>query len=719
VHSPGYVAPKRGAARVAKRPPINSLASIDDAIGAGAAGSDPQPFAFATTTRSEPPAAATKAAGMSSRPLRDGPEAELVTRFLERFRPRVGLDKRITIFREPQLPTGAPDIVAVKWDVGVASRWHPARASLTTRDVQLIHFLATSGPSDLASLAWHQFRRAPRALASLAELGLVRESRGQWSAAPLRSIFAVRSIIAFEAKISDWSGAIEQAARNRWFASESYVLAPRRAASPSLLAGSRARGVGVWVEGTAAPVLRPVRDESRQPVSYASWLFNEWAWRCARSQSETYSPPEHDAAVRALEAGRRKPRAARVVSAVPVGTVPGVTGHARVVALAELAHEATSAAVSERAQCLAADLAEDACIAWVRSASAALAWLLDESTASAGEADHGAMPHGTTTEPDQLDPVESAEAVDVAWDQRWPVRRTATSVIVTTPSGTHAFGVGFSDDEAERAAREMHERDVEAAEHVNGEIDAPTIVRGAPVPFHVARLDCVAFLASLEDESVDLIVTDPAYESLEKHRAHGTTTRLTADWFAIFKNERFPELLRECFRVLKPGTHLYVYSDQETMFVTKPMAEAAGFTWWKHLVWSKTKRDGDEPAAGMGYHYRASHEVIGFYEKGKRRLNDLGVCDVLPAPRVRGYPTEKPVSVSRTLIEQSSAPGELVVDCFMGSASVGEAALLAGRRFAGCDVAERSIALARERLTRAGGVEVGPPSARAQRSLFG
>lgn len=33
------------------------------------------------------------------------------------------------------------------------------------------------------------------------------------------------------------------------------------------------------------------------------------------------------------------------------------------------------------------------------------------STASAGEADHGAMPHGTTTEPDQLDPVESVEAV--------------------------------------------------------------------------------------------------------------------------------------------------------------------------------------------------------------------------------------------------------------------------------------------------------------------
>ena len=296
-----------------------------------------------------------------------------------------------------------------------------------------------------------------------------------------------------------------------------------------------------------------------------------------------------------------------------------------------------------------------------------------ESTASAGEADHGAT-STATTEPDQLDPVESVEAVDI--------------------EGAHD-----------------HEADARPSE-------AP----GPGREFHVALVDCVAFLRSLGDETVDLIVTDPAYESLEKHRAHGTTTRLTADWFEIFRNERFPELLAECFRVLKPNAHLYVYSDQETAFVTKPMAEAAGFRWWKHLVWEKTKRDDDEPAAGMGYHYRAAHELIGFYEKGKRRLADLGVCDVLRAPRVKGYPTEKPVSVSRTLIEQSSSPGDLVVDIFMGSASVGEAALLSGRRFAGCDVAERSIELARERLARCGGVEVGPPPGPvppAQGSLFG
>lgn len=243
--------------------------------------------------------------------------------------------------------------------------------------------------------------------------------------------------------------------------------------------------------------------------------------------------------------------------------------------------------------------------------------------------------------------------------------------------------------------------------------------------FHLAQRDCVEFLRSLGDETIDLVVTDPAYESLEKHRAVGTTTRLTADWFEIFRNHRFPELLAEIYRVLKRDAHLYVYSDQETMFVTKPMAEAAGFKWWKHLVWVKSKQGSEEPSAGMGYHYRAAHEVIGFYEKGKRKLSDLGVCDVLPAQRVlHAYPTEKPVSVSRTLIRQST-PAErttrpVVLDCFMGSGSTGEAALLEGCDFVGCDVALRSIQIARARLG-AHGVDGPPPPERRpapQGSLF-
>jgi site-specific DNA-methyltransferase (adenine-specific) len=205
----------------------------------------------------------------------------------------------------------------------------------------------------------------------------------------------------------------------------------------------------------------------------------------------------------------------------------------------------------------------------------------------------------------------------------------------------------------------------------------------------------------MRSESVDLFVTDPPYESLEKHRAIGTTTRLkhskssSNDWFRVFPNARFPELFAEIYRVLAKNRHFYLFCDAETMFVAKPLAEAAGFKFWKPLVWDKVK-------IGMGYHYRARHEFVLFFEKGKRKLADLGVPDVIEVPRVHGgYPTEKPVAVTEVLVRQSTLPGEIVADPFMGSGSSGVAALKLGRRFYGTDIAPAAIELTKSRLESA------------------
>ena len=237
--------------------------------------------------------------------------------------------------------------------------------------------------------------------------------------------------------------------------------------------------------------------------------------------------------------------------------------------------------------------------------------------------------------------------------------------------------------------------------------------------FDLARLDAVRWLQTLPSQSVDLLITDPAYESLEKHRAVGTTTRLkhskssSNDWFQVFPNARFEELFQQAYRVLKRDTHLYLFCDAETMFVAKPEAERAGFKFWKPLVW-------DKATIGMGYHYRARYELILFFEKGKRRLNDLGVADVITAPRIRGgYPAEKPPEVSEVLVGQSSEPGEVVADPFMGSGSVGVAALRLGRRFVGNDINPDAVQLANQRLLELGSGQVqGPPLVSGQPDLL-
>lgn len=216
---------------------------------------------------------------------------------------------------------------------------------------------------------------------------------------------------------------------------------------------------------------------------------------------------------------------------------------------------------------------------------------------------------------------------------------------------------------------------------------------------NVNQLDAVEWLKTLPSGSVDLFVTDPPYESLEKHRKIGTTTRLKVsksssnEWFSIFPNSRFGELLTEMYRVLKKDRHLYIFCDQETMFYLKPIAEEVGFKFWKPIVWNKM-------AIGMGYHYRAKYEFVLFFEKGKRKLNNLGIPDILEAKRVmRGYPTEKPVDLIKILIEQSTVLGESVCDPFFGSGSALIAASELDRSFLGTDISQSAHDYFKNRLS--------------------
>ena len=212
------------------------------------------------------------------------------------------------------------------------------------------------------------------------------------------------------------------------------------------------------------------------------------------------------------------------------------------------------------------------------------------------------------------------------------------------------------------------------------------------------KQDAVEFMKTFSNSAIDLIVTDLPYESLEKHRKTGTTTRLknskasSNKWFEIFPNSRFEELFTEFYRVLKPNTHLYMFCDAETSFIMKPVGEKVGFKFWKPIIW-------DKKFLGMGYHYRAKYEMILFFEKGKKKINDLSIPDIIQVPRVyKGYPTEKPVELLEILIKQSTIEGELVVDPFVGAGSAGIAALKNGRNFYGADISEEALEITYSRI---------------------
>ena len=62
------------------------------------------------------------------------------------------------------------------------------------------------------------------------------------------------------------------------------------------------------------------------------------------------------------------------------------------------------------------------------------------------------------------------------------------------------------------------------------------------------------------------------------------------------------------------------------------------------------------------------------------------------------HPTEKPADLLEILIRTSCPPDGIVGDLFAGSGAAGEAAMRAGRRYAGCDIDPEMAAKANNRL---------------------
>ena len=64
------------------------------------------------------------------------------------------------------------------------------------------------------------------------------------------------------------------------------------------------------------------------------------------------------------------------------------------------------------------------------------------------------------------------------------------------------------------------------------------------------------------------------------------------------------------------------------------------------------------------------------------------------------YPTQKPESLLNLVIESSSTPGDIVLDCFVGSGSTAAAAQKLGRRWIACDLNKGAIQTTSKRLQR-------------------
>ena len=201
--------------------------------------------------------------------------------------------------------------------------------------------------------------------------------------------------------------------------------------------------------------------------------------------------------------------------------------------------------------------------------------------------------------------------------------------------------------------------------------------------------DCLTELPKLGDGLAKLVLADPPYGIGYKDTAGRTV-----------KNDEHPFIwwLAEAYRVTSDRGALFCFCRWDVQEAFRIAIASAGFTVRSQVIW--VKRGGGQ--GGIRNQASPSHEVAWFATKGSFRFPGKRLDSVLEARRPpsqrRTHPTEKPVALLRTILESTTAPGDLVVDPFMGSGASAVAANLTHRKYWGCELDPSYVAAARFRV---------------------
>lgn len=223
----------------------------------------------------------------------------------------------------------------------------------------------------------------------------------------------------------------------------------------------------------------------------------------------------------------------------------------------------------------------------------------------------------------------------------------------------------------------------------------------------------------LDDDSVDLVLTDPPYgvdvdlsETLgaEDVQHEGTLENDGYEEAVDLWRAIVPELKR----VLAEDGHLYAFASWKTYDDFRDVLEEAGFEVLNCVVWLKSTPNNQTAFGSGGVRYGYQHEFVLYavQDTSEARSLDRTMADVILHKHSsidNEHPTEKPVGLLETLLEQSTDREDVVLDPFLGSGSTAVAAIQNERDVVGFEldeatyrqVIERRIAEAERQLEAA------------------
>ena len=209
--------------------------------------------------------------------------------------------------------------------------------------------------------------------------------------------------------------------------------------------------------------------------------------------------------------------------------------------------------------------------------------------------------------------------------------------------------------------------------------------------------DCLDVMKNIEDECINLIVTDPPYLIDYKSNRRVKTDKFDKIKNDINSHDLISSYFSECYRIMKNNTAIYCFCSWHNVDFFKQEFEKH-FKLKNIIVWNKNNH-GTGDLKGS---YAPKYEFILFGHKGRTLLREKRIPDVIDCPKIPSkflvHPTEKPIELLSIFIKQSSDENDIVFDGFMGCASTGIASLKNNRKFIGVELDDNYFEIANKRI---------------------
>ena len=241
--------------------------------------------------------------------------------------------------------------------------------------------------------------------------------------------------------------------------------------------------------------------------------------------------------------------------------------------------------------------------------------------------------------------------------------------------------------------------------------------------------DCLARLAELPDNSVDLVFADPPYNLQLKNELHrpdqSKVDAVTDDWDKFDSFAAYDAFTRswlaEAQRILKPSGTLWVIGSYHNIFRVGTALQDLGYWILNDIIWRKTN-----PMPNFrGTRFTNAHETLiwaapdenatgyTFNYQAMKTLNDdvqmrsdwsLPICN--GGERLKGeggdklHPTQKPEALLHRVLLASTQADDVVLDPFFGTGTTGAVAKKLGRNFIGIEAEADYAEAAMQRIGR-------------------